>query len=340
MNKRRLGVFLAVCLLAIILATYPLDAYITRPGDAYALEPLVEVAGGDQDDEGTFSLMTVSMLNATPALYVWAKFDDAYKVLQPEQVRNPHENEDEYNVRQLKLMSDSQFNAILSAYKEAGKPFEVIREGVFVMNILPSSAADGILEPGDRILSIDGQEYESQETFMDYLQQQEAGTTIELEVERSGRTIQETVELAAIPGGANRVGLGITFVEDKAIETDPDVEIESEEIGGPSAGLMFTLEILNQLVDEDLTKGHNIAGTGTMSENGEVGRIGGIDQKVIAADKAGVEVFFAPDDETEGNESNYATAVETAEQIGTDMQIVPVQKLSDAIEFLDELQPA
>ena len=76
-----------------------------------------------------------------------------------------------------------------------------------------------------------------------------------------------------------------------------EVEFKTSNIGGPSAGLMFTLEIMNQLLDEDLTKGYNIAGTGEMLEDGTVGRIGGADFKVIAASRQDMEIFFAPADD-------------------------------------------
>ena len=108
---------------------------------------------------------------------------------------------------------------------------------------------------------------------------------------------------------------------------------------------MFTLEI-NQLMDEDLTKGYNVAGTGTMQETGEVGRIGGIDLKVIAADEADIEIFFAPDDELPEEvlknnpslRSNYLEAKEVAEKIGTKMKIVPVKTVDDALAYLEEME--
>lgn len=85
---------------------------------------------------------------------------------------------------------------------------------------------------------------------------------------------------------------------------------------------MFTLEILNQLMDEDITKGYSVAGTGVINEDGTVGRIGGIEKKVVAADRDGVEIFFAPDDEISeeakkkdpGLISNYEAAVTTAKK--------------------------
>ncbi|WP_084244959.1 SepM family pheromone-processing serine protease [Planomicrobium okeanokoites] len=340
MKNKRMILYLILMAVVVFISFYRMDSYITRPGSAYELSPLVEVQNGDEDDEGSFSLMTVSMLNATPALYVYAMFQDGYKVLQPEQVRSPHETEEEYNVRQLKLMSDSQVNALKAAFETAGMPFEVETAGVFVLNVLEGGAADNILKAGDRVLSIDGNEFDNQQDFIDYLAEKQVGDSVELVVERSERELVETVTLEPLPTDDERAGLGISFVEDKTITTDPEVSIDSEEIGGPSAGLMFTLEIINQLLEEDITKGYDVAGTGTMESEGEVGRIGGIDQKVMAADRDDMEIFFAPDDEVSAEgESNYEVAVDTAEKIGTDMEIVPVKTLQDALDYLEQLQP-
>ncbi|MTD30344.1 SepM family pheromone-processing serine protease [Planomicrobium sp. YIM 101495] len=339
MKGKKWTVLIGVTLIALFLSLYQMDSYITRPGSAYELAPFVSIEGSDKDDEGTLSLMTVSMLTATPALYVAASFMDGYEVLAPEQVRSPDESEDEYNVRQLKLMSDSQVNAVQVAFERAGKEFELIDNGVFVLNVLDGSAADGILNPGDRIIALDGEELHNQEAFVDYLASVGDGEAVDAQVEREGRTISHTIELAPLPTEPERSGLGITFVEDKRIETDPPVEIDSETIGGPSAGLMFTLEIMNQLLDEDLTKGYDVAGTGTMSGDGTVGRIGGIDQKVMAADRSGIDIFFAPDDETNGADSNYDVAKATAESIGTDMKIVPVKTIDDALDYLSGVSP-
>ncbi len=96
---------------------------------------------------------------------------------------------------------------------------------------------------------------------------------------RNGKQLKENLNVKTIPNGNGRVGIGVSIVTERELVVDPKVKINSHEIGGPSAGLMFTLEIYNQLVEEDLTKGHEIAGTGTINEKGEVGPIGGINQK-------------------------------------------------------------
>lgn len=340
MKKKKTVFFAAVVASAVLLSSYPLDSYITRPGGAYELGPLVEVAGGDEDDQGELSLMTVSMLGATPALYVMAKFRDGYKVLPADQVRSPHESDEEYNIRQLKMMSDSQVNALQVAFDQAGKPYKISNNGVYVMNVLEGGATEGVLAAGDRVLSVDEQEFTTQDQFVDYLAGKDEGEAVDVRFKRGEREISDVIELAPLPTAPERIGLGISFVENKTIQTTPEVKIDSEEIGGPSAGLMFTLEILNQLLDEDITKGYDIAGTGTMAADGKVGRIGGIDQKVMAADNEGIEIFFAPDDETEGvEETNYDVAKKTAEKIGTDMKVVPVKTIDDALAYLNGLQP-
>lgn len=340
MKKRKLAVFAIIVALAVLLSSYQLDAYITRPGGAYDLGPLVEVVGGDEDDEGTLSLMTISLMKATPVLYAYAKFQDGYKVMSADRIRSPHESDEEYNVRQLKMMADSQVNALQVAFDVAGKPYEVENNGVYVMTVLNDGAADGILEPGDQVISVDGNKFNTQEEFIDYLAGQDKGQQVELIYVRDGREITDTVKLAPLPTDPDRIGIGIAFVENKEIITDPKVTIDSEEIGGPSAGLMFTLEILNRLLEEDITKGYNIAGTGTMESDGTVGRIGGIDQKVIAADNQDIEIFFAPNDTTEGaKQSNYELAKKTAEKIGTSMKVVPVKNIEEAMSYLENLQP-
>ena len=100
---------------------------------------------------------------------------------------------------------------------------------------------------------------------------------------------------------------------------------------------MFSLEIYNQLVKEDMTKGYTIAGTGTIDEEGHVGAIGGIDQKIVAASESGADIFFAPN-ENGAVGSNYEVALATAEDIGTSMKVVPVDTMEDALNYLKSLE--
>lgn len=346
MLKRKPMLFLLILALLSSLAFYPMESYISKPGGAYELSPFVEVEGGDEDDEGEMSLLTISLAKATPLTYVYAKMVDNQKIYKANQIRNKDENEKEYSIRQLKLMSDSQFNAITVAYDRANKPYTVINNGIFIFNVLKDSAADGILEPGDKIIGMDNLSDLTEMKLKNYLNGKAEGDIVHLTVEREGEKLDREVTLKSIPGILNKPSIGVSYTEDKKVETTPVVHVNAEDIGGPSAGLMFTLEILNQLLPEDISKGYNIAGTGEMNPDGTVGRIGGIDLKVIAADRKGIDIMFAPDDDIDPSilvnnpnlTSNYKEALKSAKKIGTTMKIVPVKTVDDALKYLEQLE--
>ncbi|WP_107942231.1 SepM family pheromone-processing serine protease [Metasolibacillus fluoroglycofenilyticus] len=344
--KKRLAIIVAAFVVFSFLMFYKLDSYIMSPGSAYDVSEFVKVQNGDTEDGGTFNLMTVSMMRATPILYAIAFFKEHQEIMQLNTVRQNEEDDEEYNIRQLKLMTDSQFNALYVAFSKAGLDYQITLKGVYVLNVLAGGAADGIIKAGDEIVEVDGQRIQRQSELIEMISKAQKDDLVELVINRNNELLTKNVQLKEIPESEGRIGLGITFTESKSIKTDPKVNIDAEDIGGPSAGLMFTLEILNQLLDEDLTKGYAVAGTGEMYEDGTVGRIGGIERKVVAADRDGMEIFFAPDDEiTEAMlqynpkiESNYEAAVKTAKDIGTKMKIVPVKTIDDALAYLQALE--
>ena len=135
-----------------------------------------------------------------------------------------------------------------------------------------------------------------------------------------------------------RIEILIAMAADLGITVDQLLTGES----GPSAGLMFSLAIYTQIADTGLRNGRIVAGTGTIDRDGNVGDIGGIDKKVVAASRQGANIFFAPDNpvteeakKADPNaKSNYETALEAAKTIKTEMKIVPVKTLQDAIDYL------
>lgn len=343
-GKIAFGLFLVILM---GLSFYRLDFYITKPGGTYNVGEFLAIQNGDQDDKGSFYMTTVAMGQATPLTYAMAAVADYYDIVKLTDVRQEEEDDEEYNIRQLKYMTDSQFNATYVAFNRAGLDYQVTYKGLYVLNVLAEGAADGHLKPGDEIVEVDNELIDSLETFRTLITPKTKGDTINLVVKRDGKLIDETLEIKEIPGSDGRFGIGITYSESKSIKTDPKVTVKTEDIGGPSAGLMFTLELLNQLIDEDITKGFEIAGTGEMLEDGTVGRIGGIEKKVVSADKEGVDIFFAPDDEIteemlEYNPSitsNYEVAAQTAKAINSDMKVIPVKTIDDALDYLNKLQP-
>ena len=248
------------------------------------------------------------------------------------------ETDDDYHNRQLHAMQQSQHAATIAAYEAAGA--EVHENGVLVTQFVDGMGAEEELESGDVITAVEGETIGNIDELNESLAEKEAGDYAQLSVNREGNAMELDVEMVEFPEEMNHanepaVGLGIEFpVNQRAFE--PDVTMETGDIGGPSAGLMFALEMYNQLIEEDLTYGLNIAGTGSIDEEGNVGRIGGVGQKVVAADNADIDVFFAPQDTGLSDTSDYEMAVEAAEDIDTSMAIVPVLELQDAVEYLED----
>ncbi|MBY0120814.1 SepM family pheromone-processing serine protease [Bacillus sp. S/N-304-OC-R1] len=334
-NKYVMRSFMIAAVVLILSSFYTLPYYVSKPGLAKELEPIVHVENGYKE-EGNFMLTTVRMGKANIYSYLIAKLNPYQELYQINEIRRENETEEEYNVRQLHLMASSKQSAIETAYKKANIPIQYEYNGIFVLNVMPGMPADGKLKAGDRIFKVDGNEFDSSEQFIQFVSGKKEGDEVLFTIKRQDKTSDVKITLQRLKE-TGKVGVGIALVDDKEIIVTPNVTINSEDIGGPSAGFMFSLEIYNQLVKEDLTRGYQIAGTGTIDSNGNIGRIGGIEQKIVAANKAGAEIFFAPH-ENGSKDSNYNAAVKTAKEIGSDMKIIPVDTFDEAIKFLTKLK--
>ncbi|WP_369902920.1 SepM family pheromone-processing serine protease [Bacillus manliponensis] len=322
-------------ILAMVLVYVPLPYYVTKPGMAEELKPYVKVEGG-YEEKGDFMLVTVSMGRANIVNFLSAQFNEYHEVFKDEEILQQGESDEEYQFRQAYAMEHSQNVAIYNAYKRANKPVSFEDQGVLVAGIADGMPANGKLELGDRIVAVDNQPFQNAEEFIAYLKGKQEGDTVKIQYIRDKKQSEVNLPLKQIPQDKSRAGIGVSILTDKELVVSPKIKIDAHNIGGPSAGLMFTLEIYNQLLEGDITKGHEIAGTGTINEKGEVGPIGGISQKVVAAHDAGAEVFFAPN-EKGAEKSNYKEAVRTAESLGTKMKIVPIDTLDDALNYLEKM---
>jgi PDZ domain-containing protein len=347
MSKRQVGKFWPSVLIAVVLFSgayyYPLPYYVSMPGDAVELAPIINVENR-YPEQGTFMLTTVRMGGANVFNYSLAKWDSYKDIIPKEEILAHYEDEEEYTQRQLHVMKASQESAILVAYKLADKAVKVFNEGIMVVQTVKGLPGREHFEFGDIVTHVDGKRIDTSDEVITYIQNKQVGDPVEITYLREETEKKVTVNLVGLPlteeekaeNATPRPGIGISLVPKRQVEEDPPVEINTERIGGPSAGLMFTLEIYNQLTKEDITKGYRIAGTGTINEDGVVGRIGGIHQKIVAASKAKATIFFAPHEEG-AQGSNYEVAVRAAEDIGTDMKVIPVDTVQDALKFLAAL---
>ncbi|AIC94935.1 SepM family pheromone-processing serine protease [Shouchella lehensis] len=317
-----------------LIVRFELPYYYSQPGMAEPVEEMVTVEGGIKDDEGTFMLTTVRSAKATPALLFWSLFSE-FRSLNP---APSGMTDEEYNQRQQLLMAHSQDDAKIAAFRASNKgDVQIDYSGVYVVGTTEGMSAADQLEPGDVITHVDGEEVGTSEALIDLLAAYSDGDIVTMTFERDDEILMKNLAFSTFPDelnlGDERVGVGVSVETVRTATFSPEVDIAAGAIGGPSAGLIFALEIYSQLEEIDLTSGLQIAGTGTINEDGEVGAIGGANQKVVASDRAGADYFLVPK-----NGNNYEEARAAAESINTDMEIVPIETFEEAIAFLETLQ--
>lgn len=324
---------LAVIIILTIIAIWPTNYFIESPGEAV---PVGQFIKSTNKKPNNFYLVTVSQTSrpASVAQYLWSytkKFDSRI----PSSELLGGQTSDQYQELQSWFMETSQQNAIYYAAKKAGLKPKLNYQGVYVLNVQKHSSFKGKLQIGDTVLGANGHRFHSTEEMMAYLQKQRIGSKVTISVLRDEEKKHFTGKIVKVMG-TGKAGIGIQLVEHVKVTTKPKLSINAGAIGGPSAGLMFTLTSYEVFTNNNLTNGHKVAGTGTIVPNGKVGIIGGIDKKVVSASKAGAEVFFAPTDATgvKKSQTNYVIAKKTAKQIHTKMKIVPVSSFEDALKYL------
>ncbi|SFG39094.1 SepM family pheromone-processing serine protease [Sporolactobacillus nakayamae] len=323
-----------VVVLLIALNFYKTPYYVQRPGKAVSMSGMVKVRSAARID-GNYRLVYIYLGQANIYQYLWAKYDgNKYTTLVKEnQVKMPDEDEQDYNLRQENYMSSAQQSAAYVAYKAAGKKPQLLEEGVLILGVMKSMPNSNVLKTGDLIIGMDNHKVATIDDMNRWIKQKTVGDRFRLTLLRKNQVKQVTVQAAKFPkayAGSGR-GWGIGIYQDNHVKVDvhPRVTFDIQNIGGPSAGLMMSLEIYDQLDQQNLAKGRDIAGTGTIEMNGTVGPIGGIAEKVVGASKSGADIFFAPAADHEDQ-----TAQKTAKEIGTKMKIVSVKSLDDAIDYL------
>jgi PDZ domain-containing protein len=196
-----------------------------------------------------------------------------------------------------------------------------------VLDVTADGPSDGVLHPGDLLKTVDGKPTPSATKLTAVLAKEQPGKSVPIEVTRRGKPTTVEVKLGEPLKGRTGGSLGVVVTTGCLAPFTVDLGLANE-IGGPSAGLMFALGIMDKVGTRDLTGGQFIAGTGTIDASGEVGPIGGIQLKMIAARDAGADVFLAP----EGNCGDVSGAVPDG------LQVVKVSTLHGAVRDLLRLQ--
>lgn len=339
--KKREGLRLILYLFMVALLVYvtvymPTPYIVYQPGSADVVKPMLSVQKGDHQEKGAFMMTTVSASYANLVLLVVSAFNPNAEI-DRKQARLGDMSEDEYAAEQVYLMSDSQSSAMEAAYHEAEVPYSIVPQYLFIFSTPEGEEARKNFKPGDRLSEVDGKEITDNESLSKLLKSKKVGDQVSVKLIRDGKPLEEKVTLIELKDkdtNQTRPGLGVSIATMQKVEAkDPGLQVDfaNTRVGGPSAGLMFTMEIYNQLTPGDLTKGYQVAGTGTIDKDGKVGPIGGVQHKIVAADRKDAEIFFVPKD-------NYAEAKAKADKIKTGMKLVPVNTLEDAVAYMNALK--
>jgi PDZ domain-containing protein len=326
-----IGAGLVLLVVVGLLYVVPSDRYILLPDRARPLDPRVEVEGEKPDpDGGGIHYVAVDIRKASvleklfPDLYEGATLEPASAVLA--------EGEDEKDHRRCELaaMRRSQEYATTVALRALDYRVPTRRLGVSVEGTFPGYPAAGKLHACDWIREIDGDPVRRSSDVTQALRQKKPGDKVALVIERDGK--RQTVTLKAAqdprPRFRTRAFIGVSVADAFDVVKFPvDVKIDLGQVGGPSAGLAFALDLMEEL-GRDVDRGHRIAATGEIFLDGSVAAIGGVKQKTIGARRSGMDLFLVPGE----------NAAE-ARRYANDLRIIPVDSFQQALRALATLKP-
>lgn len=293
---------LVTAMLLAVAALLPVPYAISSPGPTrdtlgtHDGEPLIEI--GDEvptyESTGRLLLTTVSVSGGPgypvtlPSL-VRGWLDGSRAVRPVEEVFEPSESREDVAERNQAAMISSQENAAVAALETLGYDVPAV---LHVVDTVPGSGAEGVARADDVIVALDGTAVPGFSDLTGMLEEVEPGTEVVLTVERDGAEVDLPIVTTEGPEGQALLGVYI----DPEFDMPVDVSIQIDDIGGPSAGMMFALGIIDRMTEVDEAQGQTIAGTGTVDVSGRVGPIGGIRQKLAGALRDGAEWFLVPAD--------------------------------------------
>lgn len=322
-----IGSLFFVALMSVIAWNVQLPYVAFSPGPvADAADSIVADEVDVYPPDGELLMLTIVAPNVNIFEAVLASLDPTLDLVRKEAVRREGESDEAYRNRVLQQMDDSNYRSVVVALQQLGiemEPYEVV-----INEIVDGVPAQDVLELGDTIVAINGVPVSSVEELRPITNSASVGDEVTMTIVRAGSTLDVVVELAERTDEPGVAMIGV--VPGELLRPPFPLSIQAGDVGGPSAGMMHTLAIIDTLTEGELTAGQVIAGTGTIQLDGSVGNIGGIRQKVVGAEAAGASYILVP-------EGNYVSAL-TAER--STIEIVPIGTIQDAIEFLQSLQAA
>ena len=284
------GGVLAVVVVA--LWVLPSSEYIFLPDRAHPVAPLVSVQGGQNPKRGSVYFVDVIVRKATLLERLFGGLHKGAQLFPASEIDPPGTTSTERTNIDLQDMRRSQQIAAAVALKALGRKVVLRPIGALVEDVAAGAPADGKLVPDDVITAVNGTRVTTPRAVSTATSKGKIGGIVKFTVTRNGKTLLETMHTVA-GTSPRRPIVGIFLGPATDIHLPIRVNIDAGNIGGPSAGLAFALEVMEKL-GRDVVHGHKIAATGEIFPDGSVGPIGGIKQKVIGAREAGVDAFLVP----------------------------------------------
>ncbi len=315
---------LLIAAVAFVAWIFPTESYIFLPNRAHPVAPLVKVEGGHDPRTGGIYFVDVLVRKATVLERAWPGVREGATVVPAEAIRPPGVSEGERRREELAEMKTSQEVAAAVALKALG--YKVIAKpiGVRVEFVDPEAPAGGKLNPEDVITRVNDTRVTGPAGLRAAIRAAGTARDIRLAVRRDNKSLLVTVRPERGPEG--RPVIGVIVSQAAAIKLPIDVEIDSGGVGGPSAGLAFALDVMEEL-GEDVDNGNRVAVTGTIELDGHVGDIGGVKQKTIGVKRAGIKVFLVPAGDNATEARRYAGGI----------RIIPVTSFQQALRALATL---
>lgn len=314
--------YLLTILIIMIISNYRLPYYVSSPGGTININNRIEYKEL-KEYNGSLNMLYVTQFEATIPIYLLSYIMNDWDLESINNSQISDENHDEIDKRNKIMLENSINNATYVAYKAANKKIEIKDK----KNLVIATLTDIDLKIGDELLQLDDKDIDSFEMIKETIQQHQIGDILRFKIKRDNKIKEVNVKVKDIDG---EKGIGVVIMTNYEYKTAPEIKLKFKKSeSGSSGGLMMSLSIYSAISGKDILKGRNIAGTGTIDIDGNVGKIDGIKYKIMGAINDDMDVILVPS-------ANYKEAKEVIKEKDYDIELVEITTFSDAIEYLSK----
>ncbi len=318
--------YIILFIITIAICTYKLPFYIDSTGGLINTSTRVSIEDS-YEKKGSFNMAYVNEVRATIPLWVISLFNDNWDIVKEEEITYGDMTVDEVIEYGRITMREGAKDAVEIAYKKAG--LDVTEQNEKTVVVYRTEEADTDLKVGDTIDSINGNKILDYLSLTEFLKKFKVGDKLSIGVTNKNKKYTRYAKMVELDGEAK---IGIILLETRDIKTDPECTLSYKSAeSGSSGGLMTALTIYNYLIEDDITGGKKIAGTGTIEKDGSVGEIAGIKYKLAGAVKKHAKIFLVPAGE------NYEEAIKLKEEKNYKIEIVKISTFNEAVDYLESI---